>query len=435
MKFGGTSVGDAKSIRQVVGIVRQHVDRRPIVVASAHAGVTDALLQVADGAPAGATDTRAIEERHRAVLRELGLAADLLDPLLDELRDVARGLRLVGAAGARERDLLASFGERCSVRTLAAALRQGGVAATPVDAFAAGLRTDSAFGRAQADLDALADGGLAAALAAVDGVPVFTGFLGVDAQGFITTLGRNGSDYSAALVGAAVAAAEIQLWKDVDGVRTADPRLVPAARPIAAMSFDEACELTAFGSKVVHPAAMVPAMRKGIPLRVRSTQAPEAPGTAIDRACPRAPVRAIAHRTGLSLVTVQSSRWMDQHELLARVFADLAALQCDTGPVAVAAGGVTFPVEQQRVRELLPRLVRHGDIAEQREQALVALVGDPAVLCGPVLATVAATMAEASIPLRCAAHGASGGTFAFVLPAADLSRAVNLLHARFFPER
>jgi len=216
-------------------------------------------------------------------------------------------------------------------------------------------------------------------------------------------------------------------------VRTADPRLVPEAQPITAMHFDEACELTAFGSKVVHPAAMLPALRKRIPLRVRSTLAPESAGTAIDVACPRAPVRAIAHRAPIALVTVQSSRWIDQHELLARVFADLAALQCDTGPVAIAAGGVTLAVEQHRLRELLPRLVRHGDVIEERDGASIALIGDPAVLRGEGVAAAVAVLTAAGIPLRCASHGANGSTFAFVVPANDCQRAVAMLHARFFP--
>ncbi len=259
-----------------------------------------------------------------------------------------------------------------------------------------------------------------------------TGFLGVDPHGFVTTLGRNGSDYTAALVGYAVDAEEIQLWKDVGGVCTADPRLVPAARPIAAMSFDEACELTAFGSRVVHPAAMLPALKKRIPLRVRSTLSPDAPGTTIEVSCPRAPLRAIAHRTGVALVTVQSSRWLDQHELLARLFADLAALQCDTGPVAVAAGGVTFPVEQQRLRDVLPRVVRHGEVTEERDCALVAVVGEPAALAGPCIAAAASVLAAAGIALRCAAHGAGGSSFAFGVRTAELARTVALLHERLF---
>ncbi len=429
MKFGGTSVGDARSIRQVVQIVQQQAERRPVVVVSAHAGVTDALLRIADAAPGGDADTSGIDERHRAILRELDLPADLLDPLLGELRDLARGLRLVGAASPRDRDLLASFGERCSARTVAAAMRADGLPATAVDAFTAGLRTDSSFGRAVPELD---DSRLGAFLAQVEGVPVVTGFLGADAHGNITTLGRNGSDFTAALVGYAVGAAEIQIWKDVDGVRTADPRLVPGALPISAMSFDEACELTNFGSKVLHPAAMLPAMRKFIPLRVRSTLAPAAPGTSIERNAVRAPVRAIAHRTGVTLLTVQSSRFVAQHTFLAGVFADLAQLQCDVGPVAIADGAITFAVDDAQVGSVVAR-VHHGDIAAEPDRAVVALIGEPAMLGRSGIAELTAVLAEAGIALQCAGQGARGSSFAFVIPKADLARAVALLHARFFP--
>lgn len=430
MKFGGTSVGDARSIRQVVQIVRQQVHRAPVVVVSAHAGVTDALLELARKAPAGDADTGPIAARHRTILRELGLPADLLDGLLGELTDLARGLRLVGTASPKALDLMASFGERCSARTVAAAMRADGLAATAVDAHTAGLRTDSAFGRARPLPD---DGRIRAFLTRVAGVPVVTGFLGGDDQGNITTLGRNGSDYSAALFGVALAAEEIQIWKDVDGVRTADPRVVPGALPIRAMSFAEACELTSFGSKVLHPAAMLPAMQQGIPLRVRSTLEPEAPGTTIESAVAvRPPVRAIAHRTGVATVTVASSSFAGQHGFLAKVFAELAELQCDVGPVAVAEAAVTFAVDGALADTVTARLARLGDVQVVRDGAVVGVVGDPAALAASGIAEVAATLAKAGIPLRCASQGARGGTFAFVVPAVDLDRTVVQLHARFF---
>src|SRR5687768_14931938 len=189
MKFGGTSVGDAGSIRQVVQIVRQQLPQRPLLVVSAHAGITDALLALARNAPTGVVDTAEVAARHRTILRELDLPTETVDPLLHELEDLARGLRLVGAATAKATDAVASYGERCSARTVAAALRQAGVPATAVDAHLAGLRTDSTFGRARPLPD---DGRLAASLARVDGVPVVTGFLGGDEHGNVTTLGRNG---------------------------------------------------------------------------------------------------------------------------------------------------------------------------------------------------------------------------------------------------
>ena len=432
MKFGGTSVGCARSIRQVVQIVRQHLDRRPVVVVSAHAGVTDALLALAHTAPGGAADTGALEARHRTILKELGLPATLLDPLLQELHDLARGLRLVGAVSPKAQDLLVSFGERCSARTVAAALQQDGVPATAVDAFTAGLRTDSQFGRARPLPD---DGRIAAHLAAVHGVPVVTGFLGGDEHGNVTTLGRNGSDYSAALFGVAVSADEIQIWKDVDGVRTADPRLVPHALPIRSMSFGEVCELASFGSKVLHPAAMVPAMQRGIPLRVRSTLEPDAPGTTIENATSvaRPPVRAIAHRAAVALVAVTSQRLVPQHAFLARVFHELADLQCDVGPVAVAEAAVTFAVEPALAEAVAARLGAFGDVRTEGDHAVVGVVGDPTAFERGGAAEVLTTLAQAGVVVRCAGQGALDSTVAFVVDTADLARTVALLHDRFFP--
>ena len=432
MKFGGTSVGDAKSIRQVAAIVRQHLARRPVLVVSAHAGVTDELLAVAQKAPMGQADTEAIAARHRTILGELGLPTDLLDPLLDDLHDLARGLRLVGAVSNKALDLLASFGERCSARTVAAALRKEGIPATAVDAFAAGLRTDSAFGRARPLPD---DGRIARNLAQVDGVPVLTGFIAADEQGNVTTLGRNGSDYSAALFGVALGVEEIQIWKDVDGVRTADPRLVPGALPIRSMSFGEVCELASFGSKVLHPAAMVPAMQRSIPLRVRSTLEPEAAGTVIEAGpvAARPPVRAIAHRAAVALLTTTSQRLVPQHAFLAKVFAELAELQCDVGPVAVADSAVTFAIEPAAADAAAARLATFAEVCIERDQAVVGVVGDPQAIASGVAAAALATLATKGIAVRCAGPGAVASTFAFVVAAGALRETVALLHARFFP--
>jgi aspartate kinase len=326
---------------------------------------------------------------------------------------------------------MASYGERCSARTIAAALQQAGIPASAVDAFAAGLRTDSAFGRARPLPD---DGRIRACLQRVVGVPVVTGFIAADEQGNVTTLGRNGSDYSAALFGVAVDAEEIQIWKDVDGVRTADPRLVPSALPIRSMDFAEVCELASFGSKVLHPAAMVPAMQHGIPLRVRSTLDPESPGTAIERAVagPRPPIRAIAHRAAAVLVTVTSQRLQPQHTFLAKVFGELAELQCDVGPVAVAEAAVTFAVDPAFAEPVQAALQGLGEVAIERGQAVVGVVGEAAALARGGAAELLTALAAAGIDVRCAGQGALGGTFACVVAAAALERTVALLHERFF---
>jgi len=430
MKFGGTSVGDASNIRRVVEIVRGQLASRPVVVVSAHAGVTDALSAIAAQAPHGESDTAAVIERHRAILTDLALAPDLLDPLLSEIEDLARGLRLVGHASAKATDRLLSYGERCCARTVAAALQQAGVAAAAVDAFAVGLRTDSSFGRARPEPD---EGRIASELAGVDGVPVVTGFVAADTDGNVTTLGRNGSDYSAALFGAALGVVEIQVWKDVDGIRTADPKLVPAARPIREMSYEEVCELASFGSSVLHPAAMVPAMTCGIPILVRNTGAPEQPGTRITQggSGTATGVSAIAHRTGMALVTVKSDRLVAQHAFLARLFTELHGERCDVGPVAVSEAAVTFTVGSAAAAAMAARLDGLGEVLVEPGCAVVGVVGEDRTIAGDRAAVVLSTLAAAGIRVQCAGQGARGGTVAVVIDENELRQAVTVLHDRF----
>lgn len=432
MKFGGTSVGGAVAIRQAVEVVRGQLGRQPVVVVSAHAGVTDELFAIARAAAGGVAQTEEVAVRHRHILAGLGLDEHLLDPLLDELRDLVRGVRLVGEVTAKVMDTVVSYGERLSARVVAAALSAAGVPATAVDAYAAGMLTDSSFGRARPLPD---EGRLARYLRDVVGVPVVTGFLGADQAGNITTLGRNGSDYSAALIGVAVDAEEIQIWKDVDGVHTADPRLVADARPIRHMSFAEVADLASFGSKVLHPAAMVPAMQRGIPLRVRNTLSPAAEGTTIVAtvAGERAMVRAIAHRVGVALLTVHSHRLVPQHAFLAKVFARLHAIECDVGPVAVGEAAVTVAIDAAFTERAAESMADYGEVQIASGRAVVGVIGDAVMLENGGIADVLAQLANYGISVRCAGLGAVGSTVAFVVPAEQLTETVQLLHRRFFP--
>ena len=292
--------------------------------------------------------------------------------------------------------------------------------------------TDSSFGRARPVPD---DGRMLRYLDEVTGVPVVTGFLGADQDGNITTLGRNGSDYSAALIGVAIAATEIQIWKDVDGVHTADPRLVPDARPIPTMGFEDIANLASFGSKVLHPAAMVPAMQHGIRIRVRNTLSPEAPGTTIeatvDDALPA--VRAIAHRTSVALVSVRSHRLLPQHAFLARIFAELHEMECDVGPVAVGEAAVTIAIDDANVGRIAASLASLGDVQIASERAVVGVIGDAAVLENGGIADVLKEMVGADISVRCAGLGALGSTVSVAVAAERLTETVRLLHSRFFP--
>lgn len=431
MKFGGASLADAASIAQAVEVVRLHFDRDPVVVVSAHAGVTDALLEAARSAAKGDVHSEAIELRHRRLLVDLGLPGDLLEPLLAELRDLLRGIRLIGVATPRILDHVMSLGERCSARVLASALARRGIAAEACDAWDLGLRTDSAFGRARPLPD---DGRTRAAVARCSGVPVVTGFIAKDEQGNITTLGRNGSDHSAAWFGAALSVAEIQIWKDVDGVRTADPRCVPEALPVPEMTFDEATELSAFGSKVLHPATMAPARQQGIPVVVRNTRAPQQPGTRIVADCPPRDgrVRAIAHRGGIALLTITAQRLLPQHTLAAQVFGALDRLGVDVLQLAWSPGAMALSVAAADAQEVAAALGASLEIQVERGLAVVGIIGDPPALAAGGNAAVLELLAGSRIAVRRAGSGARGSTFAVVIDEHAAEQTVRLLHGRFF---
>lgn len=383
MKFGGAAVADAAGIRRVVARVQAERSRSPAVVVSALAGATDALLAAADAAAAGAGEQAiaAFVARHRAVASDLGLAPAVVDEACAGLADLARGLRLVGRVEPRLRDEFAAHGERASARLVAAALSAAGTPATALDAGAAGVVTDDRFGAATPQPDAPR---LRAAVAAAAGVPVVEGFVGRDPRGFVTTLGRNGSDVTAAVLAQALGAEELQIWKDVAGVCAADPRAVPAARVLAALPPAHAAALAACGSRIVHPAALARAAAAGVPVVVRGVATPADPGTRIAADVP-APggVLAIGH---------------DEPGDPAVPSADFAALR------ATAAA---------------------------RDGALVGVVGAAAALAATVVADAARALAAGGVPVFAADSLPTGEAVAFAVPAASVRRAVALLHDRF----
>lgn len=434
MKFGGTSVGSAAAIRRVFGIVQREAERAPVVVVSALAGITDMLVDLGAGAPRGEIGTDGIEARHRMVLTELELEPDLLEPLFRELRDLVRGMKLVGEASPRALDSLLSFGERCSARLVAAYFTHRGLAARAVDASEAGLRTDSNFGRARPLPD---DGRIAAFFAEMDELPVVTGFLAADEKGNLTTLGRNGSDYSAALFGNALSAEEIQIWKDVSGVMTADPKMVEAARPIPKMGFDEASELAYYGGKVLHPASIQPAMEKSIPVRVLNTAEPDSPGTTIlaSYSEPGVAVRSVVYKRGIHLINLVSPRMLQQHGFLSRVFDAAARRQVDVDLVATSEVSITMTTDSSyNLEGLRGDLEEIGEVTIEPDHALVCVVGRGIAMEFGVAAQVLQALAAARVPVRVISQGAIKVNIALVVAQAHLERAIQALHDCFFAE-
>ena len=310
MKFGGAALRDGAGVRRAVEIVDKHGGENPVVVVSALEGVTDLLVQAARAAARGEVDVEMVRVRHRTVLRQLDADPERLDRYTRELTLLLDSISARRDLRAVELDHVLSFGERASARIVAGCFEAEGIPATPVDSYDLGLTTDSNHGNARP-----LPGEHAAVKRSVEtipGIPVVTGFLAKDRAGNLTTLGRNGSDLSAALLAEAIEAGSVEFWKGVPGVLTADPLVVPDARPIERLGFADAEELGQLGARVLHPDAIAPAARAGIEVRVRFAEDPTHPGTTLtenDEA--EGPVAALAtihnSRSAVALVGARSS--------------------------------------------------------------------------------------------------------------------------------
>lgn len=437
LKFGGTSVGDAERIRGVVEIVRGRAERGPtLVVVSAQSGVTNQLIALAERAAAGPVEPSALRKRLEALIAELGLEEGLVEEELDELETLLRGITMVGDLTPRSLDRMMSFGERCSARIVAAAMRSAGLPAWPHMAYDVGLVTDASYGGAHVETSSY--GTIAAQLGPVlkEGLlPVVTGFIAKDGDGYLTTLGRGGSDYSAAIFGAALGADEIEIWTDVDGVMSADPRIVPEARSLDRMSFSEAAELAYYGAKVIHPATIQPAVWKNIPIRVLNTMRPEHPGTLVLREVGGAApgVRSIASKGGITAVHVTSLRMLLQYGFMRRMFEVFDRRKVVIDMISTSEVSVSVTTDHPGdLAVLTQELAEFAEVRVEHDRAILCLVGEGLRESKDVLARIFATLERENVPVRMVSVGASRINVSLLVDTADERRAVQALHREFF---
>src|SRR5262245_24428516 len=433
MKFGGTSLGDRERLDTMVELVKGRLPRKPILVCSAHAGVTDLLLAGAKAAAAGKPDLSPVAAREREVLSSLKLPESLVESDLARLSELFQGLALLRELTPRSLDHVAAFGERMSVKAIAALLRRRKVPATAVMADEAGLVTDGKYTRASVLPEAYAN--LRAALGKVEGVPVVTGFVGRDREGNVTTLGRSGSDYTATIVGRAVGAEEVEIWKDVDGVLTADPRIVPHARPVERLTYAEASELAYYGAKVIHPATIRPALEAGIPVRILNTFRPDAPGTVIvtKRTDPRTVATSIASKRGIRLVNVVSARMLGQSGFMASVFETFRRHDVVIDLIATSEISVTVSVDRPEGLEAAVADLRAiAQVDVEGPCALVAVVGEGIGPAVGLAGTVFGALGKANVNVRAISYGATKTNLQAVVAEADSNRTVAALHAALF---
>lgn len=438
MKFGGTSVGNAARIEQVGSIVRKNTNGGVLVVVSAMGGVTNMLFEAAKTALAGdieaALELRdAIREKHFVAARALGSGlsenlASTVTIITDELGTYLQGISLLRELSDRSMDTVASIGER-----LSGILVGHGLGVPCVDARFV-MRTDSHFGQAKPQTETirtLASQHFAPHLG--EGrVLVTQGYIGSDASGTTTTLGRGGSDYSASLFGAALDASEIQIWTDVEGVLTCDPRVVPQAHPVEVLGYEEAAELAAYGAKVLHPATIKPAVEAGIPVTVRNTMLPEGRFTTIRAgASSGLPVTALAVRKGIAIVNLRQETMMDQSGFLTQLFDVFGSRGTSVDLVSTSEVCVSVTVDSGSPLELLEKdLSRLGSVEVTRDRAVVALVGERLRQTPAVLAK--AFTALGSIGVEMISMGANEINLSLVMKEEDAPEALRRLHAAFF---
>jgi aspartate kinase len=449
MKFGGTSVENATAIQRVAEIVRSREKLGPVVVVSAFAKVTDQLVLMGQKAAAGDVDSslqlwQALHDRHLATADELlgkklsAKIAPKLTKILDQFGEFLRGVAAVKELSPRSSDYLLSFGELLSSVIVAATFPVLGLDAVWIDSRTC-VVTDANHTRALPLMEETRERSLAkiAPIVKKGRIPVMGGFIAATKDGVPTTLGRGGSDYSAAIIGAALNAESIEIWTDVEGMMTTDPRLCPDARTIKRISFNEAAELAYFGAKVLHPATLLPAIHKNIPVFVLNSRNLKSKGTRITEHAPPSldTFRAITAKTGISIVNVVASRGIMVHGFLRSVFEGLDQHGASVDIVAISEVSMSFTMETKRLpKALLIELERIADVTCDDQQAIVCLVGDNIHGKPGIAASVFNTVAEAGVNIRMISQGASEINISFVIKESDVPHAVRHLHKRFFPK-
>jgi len=447
-------------LRRVAAIVRQHLHLRPVLVLSAMGKTTNELLETAEQAlNTGSVDISKVRATHAEVLQELGIPMPTgVEELLRELERIISGVALLKEVSSRTRDLVVSFGERLSVRVFEAMFNQEGatvasqrVQARAFDSWEIGMETSSGAGSADSafsQVEVLPSTYATIALHLLpleldySYVPVVTGYIAKDAKGTITTLGRDGSDLSATVIGGAVHASEVQIWKDVSGILTTDPRLVPSALPVRVLTYEEAAELSMFGAKVVHPAAVMPAWLARVPVSVRNSLQPQLPGTSIvaeldPEASRKRRVAAMSSKQGITMIVIKSTRMLGQHGFLAHVFQVFNKYEASIDVIATSEVTVSLTLDQGYKETDLAGLRRElesvSTVEVMEKMAMLTLITAKRDSTS-VLRESFGVFERLGVTVEMVSHGASNINVTFVLPGASLATCAQELHRAFFEQ-
>ena len=444
MKFGGSSLRDAQRLTYVARLISKHYELgyRPIIVCSAMGKTTNSLIAAGDFALDGSVHIDALRTLHMNTLNELGLGdgniKEEICALLNDLEKLLEGVKYIGELTPRTKDALVSFGERMSVRIVSALLNHIGVPSLSFDAWKIGLQTTSEFGNAEVDPDSYARikdtmGKLDTAV-----VPIVTGFLAHDKNGKITTLGRGGSDLTATVLGSGVNVDEVQVWKDVDGIMSADPRLVTNAIPVNAITYEEAAELAYFGAEVLHPISMQPAIRSKIPVRVKNSYNPSAVGTLITekRDMSNSIVTAITSKNNIDTIDIISTRMLGAYGFLSMVFRAFSENKISVDVVASSDVSVSLTIDNKssdmgNVDKLVKQLSQFAQVKVYKERCIISLICN-LEKSNQVMSTVFDIMEKLDVQCEMLSQGASKVNISLVVEMKHKDVLIKALHEVFF---
>ena len=443
MKFGGSSLANSERIMYVSKLIMKHFELgyKPVIVCSAMGKTTNSLLSSGDFALDGSVYIDSLRTLHTTTIKQLGLPESTLveiERILVELQTLLEGIKCIGELTPRTKDFLVSFGERMSVRIVAANLNKLGVPSQGFDSWTIGMQTNSDFGNAEVlpkSYDKIKE-----TLAKFDSmmVPVVTGFLGADPNKRVTTLGRGGSDLTATVLGAALNVDEVQVWKDVDGIMTADPRLVESALPVHTVTYEEAAELASFGAEVLHPISMQPAISTNIPVRVKKLYNPSALGTIItaERDMSNSLVTAITSKNNIETIDIISTRMLGTYGFLSNVFRVFEECKVSVDVVASSDVSVSVTIDKkntlpENIHKLLIKLQNFAEASILKERCIVSIISN-LERSSEVMTTAFGVMERLGIQCEMLSQGASKVNISIVVHMSQKDALIKALHAVFF---
>lgn len=448
LKFGGTSMANEATWVQILNIIKSY--EQPVIIVSATSGTTNSLLKAADLAKKGKLEeayevSKSIEEKHQNIINQFvaGLPEkpdqkvidkcfDWIDEKTKILNNYLLGIGTLGELTPKSLDVISCIGERLSAFLLSECGHMAGMSTVFVDAREV-IKTNSEFGKALPEMDKIKESAKFLAKEIDNGkIPIMGGFYGSNEDGEITTLGRGGSDYSASLVGLALETEAIEIWTDVDGMFTSDPRYIQNTRFIDAISFNEAAELAYFGAKVLHPATIQPAVEKNIPVYIKNTFKPEQTGTRISSNVPGTEiVRAIAFKKDIIVVTISSSRMLMAYGFLAKVFHIFEEFSVPVDLVSTSEVSISMSVDNKRnLDKVVDELQKIGKVNIRENQALISIVGRNFLESKGIASRSFGALKDVAIHLI--SQGSSDINLSLIVDNENAIAAVQALHDEFF---